>query len=77
MKNVQITVDEDTLTRVDRIGKPLGLKRSAVVRQALRDWLRRHAVETFEQEWIAALHKKPDDAARAEEWRDIQAWSKK
>ena len=77
MKNVQITIDEDTLTRVDRVGKPLGLKRSEVVRQALREWLRRRAVENFEQEWIAALQKKPDDAVRAEEWRDIQAWSKK
>ena len=77
MKNVQITIDEDTLTRVDRIGKPLGLKRSEVVRQALRDWLRRHAVQNFEQDWIAALQKAPDDAARAEEWKDIQAWSKK
>ena len=77
MKNVQITIDEDTLTRVDRIGKPLGLKRSEVVRRALRDWLRRHAVENFEQEWIVALQKQPDDAARAEDWRDIQAWSKK
>ena len=77
MKNVQITIDEDTLTRVDRVGKPLGLKRSEVVRQALREWLRRRAVENFEQEWIAALQKKPDDAARAEEWTDIQAWSKK
>ena len=77
MKNVQITIDEDTLARVDRVGKPLGLKRSEVVRRALRDWLRRHAVENFEQEWIVALQKKPDDAARAEDWRDIQAWSKK
>ena len=77
MKNVQITIDEDTLTRVDRIGRPLGLKRSEVVRQALRDWLRRHTVESFEQEWIAALRKKPDEAARAEDWRQIQAWSKK
>ena len=77
MKNVQITIDDDTLTRVDRIGKPLGLKRSEIVRQALRDWLRRHALENFEQEWIAALRKKPDDAARAEQWREIQAWRKK
>ena len=77
MKNVQVTIDEDTLTRVDRIGKPLGLKRSEVVRQALRDWLRRQAVENFEQEWIAALRKRPDEAARAEDWRQVQAWSKK
>jgi metal-responsive CopG/Arc/MetJ family transcriptional regulator len=77
MKNVQITIDEETLTRVDRIAKPLGLKRSEIVRQALRDWLHRHAVENFEQEWIAALRKQPDNAARAEDWMGAQIWSKK
>ena len=77
MKNVQITVDDETLTQVDRIGKPLGLKRSEIVRQALREWLRRHAVEGFEQDWIAALRRRPDKAARAEDWIGIQSWSKK
>lgn len=77
MKNVQITIDEDTLRQVDRLGKPLGLNRSEIVRRALRDWLRRQAVESFEQEWIRALQKHPDDAARAEEWKDVQTWSKK
>ena len=77
MKNVQITVDEEILRRVDDIGKPLGLNRSEIVRQALREWLRRHAVQSFEQEWIAALEKEPDKAARAEDWLDAQVWSKK
>ena len=77
MKNVQITIDDETLTRVDRIGKPLGLNRSEIVRQALRQWLRRHAVENFEIEWIAALRKTPDEAARADDWIDLQAWSRK
>jgi metal-responsive CopG/Arc/MetJ family transcriptional regulator len=77
MKNVQITVDDETLTQVDRIGKPLGLKRSEIVRQALREWLRRHAVDSFEQEWIAALRRKPDKAARADDWIGIQAWGKR
>jgi metal-responsive CopG/Arc/MetJ family transcriptional regulator len=77
MKNVQITVDDETLAQVDRIGEPLGLKRSEIVRQALREWLRRHAIESFEQEWIAALRRRRDKAARAEDWIGIQAWSKK
>ena len=77
MKNVQITVDQETLEGVDRIGKPLGLKRSEIVRQALRDWLQKHAVETFEQEWIESLRKHPDDSKRAEDWIPIQEWSKK
>jgi metal-responsive CopG/Arc/MetJ family transcriptional regulator len=77
MKNVQITVDEETLARVERVGKPLGLKRSEIIRQALRQWLQRHAVERFEQEWIAALKKQPDNAARADDWVDVQSWVKK
>ncbi|PYS55783.1 MAG: CopG family transcriptional regulator [Acidobacteria bacterium] len=77
MKNVQITIDEETLSRVDRIGKPLGLNRSEIVRQALREWLHRHAVQSFEQEWIAALQKKPDENSRAEDWMGVQTWSRK
>jgi hypothetical protein len=77
MKNVQVTIDQETLTEVDRIGKPLGLKRSDIVRRALRDWLRRHAVERFEQDWIDALGTTPDKAGRADDWRAIQTWSKK
>lgn len=77
MKNVQVTIDEDTLMQVDRAGRPFGLNRSAIVRQALRDWLHRRAVETFEREWIAALERRPDEASRAETWRGVQAWSEK
>lgn len=75
MKNVQITVDEKTLSQIDRAGERLALKRSEIVRQALRDWLRRRAVERFEQEWLTALGKNPDEASRAEAWLIAQAWS--
>jgi metal-responsive CopG/Arc/MetJ family transcriptional regulator len=77
MKNVQITIDEQTLGDIDRVGKPLGLNRSQIVRQALREWLHRHAVRRFEEEWIAALQKKPDDASRAEHWLGLQTWTEK
>lgn len=77
MKNVQITLDEDTLSRVDRAGKPLGLTRSEIVRQALREWLHRSAVQTFERQWIAALEQTPDEAVRADAWSDVQRWGEK
>ena len=77
MKNIQISIDETTLRQVDQAGKPLGLKRSEIVRQALREWLKRHAVKNFEDEWIAALRKEPDRKERAGDWLAIQAWSKK
>ena len=63
--------------QVDRIGKPLGLKRSAIVREALRDWLRRHAVTRFEEDWIAAVKKQPGHAGEVDAWTGVQAWSKK
>lgn len=75
MKNVQITIDQETLAQVDRVAKPLGLKRSEVVRRALREWLQHQAVDRFEQDWIAALQKHPDEARRAEDWLPVQAWS--
>lgn len=74
MKNIQVTVDQDTLRQVDRVSKPLGLKRSEIVRQALRQWLQRHAIERFEEEWIAALKNRPDDRRRADAWLPIQSW---
>jgi len=77
MKNVQITVDDATLRQVDRVAKPLGLKRSEIVRQALRQWLRQRAVDRFEQEWKASLDERPDDATRAEDWLTVQTWGRK
>jgi Arc/MetJ-type ribon-helix-helix transcriptional regulator len=62
---------------VDQAAKPLGLKRSEVVRRALREWLQRRAVERFEAEWISSLEQAPDDARRADAWLDAQAWSRK
>ena len=77
MKNVQVTVDDETLHEIDRVGKPLGLKRSEIVRRALREWLQRQVVEDFEQQWIHSLKAHPDDPARAEDWLAIQSWGKK
>jgi metal-responsive CopG/Arc/MetJ family transcriptional regulator len=76
MKNVQITVDEDTLRQVDRLAKPLGLTRSEIVRRALRQWLRQQSVERFERQWIAALGSHPDDAMRADDWLSVETWGR-
>ena len=74
---MQIAVYPETLEQVDRIGTPRGLTRSEIVRQALHDWLRRHAVERFERDWIESLQKRPDKAKRADAWSTAQSWSKK
>ncbi len=77
MKNVRVTIDEETIDRVDRVAASLGLNRSEVVRHALREWLHQHTVTTFERAWIAALELRPDEPARADDWRDAQSWGQK
>lgn len=77
MRRVQISVDDDTLQQVDGMAERLGLQRSEIARQALRQWLRSRAVEGFEREWIAALDRRPDEASRAEEWLTVQTWSRR
>ena len=76
MVDAHITVDEQLLAEVDRISKSLGLDRSQVVSQALQGWLQRYKIEGFEQEWITALQKHPDEGQRAEAWMNIQEWDK-
>ena len=80
MTNVQIPIDENLLAEINKAGKRQNLNLIQIVGEALQIWLnrrdglRREGLR-FEQEWIASLKKKPDDANRAEEWLEAQAWS--
>jgi len=75
MKTIQITVDETLLAELDKVSKPSGLGLSQMVEEAIRAWLKQRESRRFGQEWIAALKKNPDNASRAEEWIEAQAWS--
>lgn len=74
MKHERITVDESLLAQVDRAGKALGLKRSEIVRRALREWLRKRAIAQFERGWVESLQEHPDDHRRADQWLDAKSW---
>jgi metal-responsive CopG/Arc/MetJ family transcriptional regulator len=75
MTNVQIAIDESLLDEINKAGEHHGLDLSQVIREALQAWLKRREGLRFEQEWIAALKKNPDEASRAEVWLDAQTWS--
>jgi metal-responsive CopG/Arc/MetJ family transcriptional regulator len=40
VKNVQISFDEDLLDTIDELAAALNLTRSAIVREALKNWVR-------------------------------------
>jgi hypothetical protein len=73
--NVQIPIDEQLLAEVNEAGKPLGLDLAQIIREALRAWLKQREGLRFEQDWITALRLHPDEASRAEDWLEAQAWS--
>ena len=75
MKNVQISFDEDLLETVDELAKSEQLSRSAVVREALKNWIHDRRVKNFEEDWIAKLKEKPQDLKDAEAWAEAESWS--
>ena len=75
MKNVQVSFDEDLLETVDELAASSQLSRSAVVREALRTWVRQREVKNFKEEWIAKLEERPQDDREAEAWLQAETWS--
>lgn len=71
MTNIQIAIDEQMLAEIRSTGQDV----NQIIRAALATWLKRRQGARFEQEWIAALKKNQDDANRAEEWLETQAWT--
>ena len=75
MKNVQISFDEQLLETIDRVATSSQMSRSAIVREALKKWLRQRQVKKFEDEWIAKLRESPQDSEEAEAWLSAESWS--
>lgn len=74
MKNVQISFDEDLLNEVNNMVASTRLSRSAIVREALRRWIREKKIKKFEDEWIKKLKENPDDTQEANAWIKIEQW---
>ena len=74
MKNVQISFDENLLNTVDNIAAASQLSRSAVVREALKNWIRQREIQAFEDEWIRKLKDNPDEITDSEAWMDAEQW---
>jgi len=74
MKNVQIGFDENLLNTVDNIAAASQLSRSAVVREALKNWIRQREILAFENEWIRKLKENSDEVSDSEAWMDAEYW---
>jgi len=74
MKNVQISFDENLLNTLNNIAATSKLSRSAVVREALKEWIRQREIQVFENDWIRKLKENPGEIADSEAWMDAEHW---
>ena len=74
MKNVQISFDEKLLKTIDRYATSSQLTRSAVVREAVKTWIRQKEIDEFEDAWINKLKENPQDVEDSEAWLKTDKW---
>ena len=74
MKNVQISFDEKLLTTIDNYATSAQLTRSAVVREAVKTWIRQKEIDEFEETWIKKLKENPQDLEDSEAWQKTEKW---
>jgi len=74
MRTIQMTLDDDLVTAVDRVSKELHTSRSAFARKALRDALARCSLEQLERKHRSGYERYPVAADEFSLWETEQAW---
>jgi len=74
MRTIQMTLDDDLVTAVDRVSKELRTSRSAFTRKALRDALARCTLEQLEYKHRLGYKRLPVAAEEFSIWETEQAW---
>jgi metal-responsive CopG/Arc/MetJ family transcriptional regulator len=77
MQTVQMTMDEDLVTAVDRVAKQLCTSRSAFTRKALREAISRHNAEELELKHSQGYKEHPVGIDEFSLWENEQAWGDK
>lgn len=74
METIQVVLDKELLLAADHAARRLKRNRSALVRDALREHLRRLEIEAKEEGERAAYAKQPQNLAEAKSWEAEAVW---
>ena len=74
MKTVQMTLDENLITSVDKVAKRLGTTRSAFTRQALKTALREVRMNELERKHREGYERKPVKPGEFGDLESEQVW---
>jgi metal-responsive CopG/Arc/MetJ family transcriptional regulator len=74
METIQVVLDKPLLQATDRASKQLKQNRSAIVRDALREHLRRLEIRAQEERDRAGYLAKPQTHDEVHMWEGIASW---
>jgi predicted transcriptional regulator len=74
VRTIQVTIDEPLLDRLDDELSSTHQPRSAFIRNAIENELRRRDVEAAERAWEESYRKNPVDEKEMAAWESIQDW---
>ncbi len=74
METIQVVLDSKLLRATDRAARKARINRSALIRKALREHLKRAEIRKMEERERRGYELHPDDPADAEAWAKVAAW---
>jgi metal-responsive CopG/Arc/MetJ family transcriptional regulator len=74
VETIQVVLDEQLLQAADRAAKRAKINRSAFVRDALREHLKRLQIRELELREQRGYARQPDSARDVEYWERAAAW---
>lgn len=74
METIQVVLDKELLRATDKAAKREKVNRSALIRQALEEHLKRLAIRDLEERDRRGYQAKPQRKEEYSPWQDAAAW---
>ena len=74
MATIQVVLDEALLELADELAGKRKVNRSALIREALRSYLKQMRFQELEREESLAYERQPDDLDEAQRWERVADW---
>jgi metal-responsive CopG/Arc/MetJ family transcriptional regulator len=74
METIQVVLDSELLRATDGAARRARINRSALVRRALREHLKRRETQDLEARDRRGYQQRPDDPGEVAAWERVAAW---
>jgi len=74
MATIQVVLDDALLELTDELAEQRNVNRSALIREALRSYLKKVRFQELERQESLAYEQQPDELAAAHRWERVADW---